>query len=267
MNAFRILGIAIPLVLGAIWYVPAMIWGYQITKASEAAYTGGGNAEASETFAALLDGPAPLAWLRRNNELRDLYRTDELTRARVVTFHDEVGFESLLKSGEAIPDPAFQEIYVQARAPGVVAPFCAEVLQTIGRSCKVYDSEGRLLDSGRASLSGRMAYIPSYDMGDASTVNNGKVMTAYVTLSRDTDAPTPNDAASRIAYLNQAKAVCTELRSTYGNCVVGQVSFTVRDRADSRPLEATAQFEVYVDRTVVNRDALGSAAETINASL
>jgi len=66
--------------LGAIWYVPAMIWGYEASQYTQASVNGDLTPEQDgAALERVMEGPAPLAWWRTRSDLRAHFRLDAFT--------------------------------------------------------------------------------------------------------------------------------------------------------------------------------------------
>ncbi|PJI85189.1 hypothetical protein BC777_3188 [Yoonia maricola] len=200
----------------------------------------------------------PVQWLSDRPALRDVFIPDELTPARYVEIETLVPLADLLAAGEAQPDESLQELYAAARAPTQLMPYCADILATIGTVCDVVYADAHETRDGRWMMDGRLAFVPSGDLGAPETTENGELMRTTALLPFTGDLRPPNEAATRIDMLQQAQSICDALRNRLGNCVVTQVTFDLHELwitdlealpANTNPqrIEATAAFTVYAD--------------------
>lgn len=249
MKFFGVIGF----LLLAVWYIPAMVWGVQITQAMSQFQKGDGTALAS-----LLDGPAPLAWWRNRSELNETFSTDELNHRRKVSYEISVPFVDLLNPGEAAPDEVFRDVYASARAPARIMAFCPELLETLALRCDVTGTSARIDRDGTARIEGDLVYLPAYRMGDPSTVQNGDVFSARARLSQHEDS-----REGRAGAIGQALTVCDALRETFGNCVLTSLSARKRLDGSSDPY---AEFTVYANKAEHNRDTVRQEVERATAA-
>ena len=268
---YAVKGLAV--LIGLVWFGAEMKWGRDVAQYQRAVANGELTPEQDrEAFARIMEGPAPLEWWRTRGDLRAHFRLDELTDERTVQFSQRIAIESLLAPNEAPPHRALYQAYAAARAPGYFVANCAELLDTIASTCKVYHSEGegpnRHYDS--AGISSSLTYIPSYPLGDPTTVENGKMRTSYIGIDKDPDLL---DGDSRRAVYLRARDICAQVRSVLGNCVIENVRFDdgflrLSGRAAGvRPQTASVSITVFLDRTIYDRDDLDPIVEDIAAVL
>jgi len=257
------------LLLAAIWFVPTMFWGYETSRYTQDSMNGDLTPE--QNAAALervMEGPAPLAWWRTRSDLRAHFRLDQLTDERTVHFTQRMLIDDLLAPNEARPHPSLYQAYGAARAPAYNAPKCAELLDTIAMTCKVFHSESRTFDRNpeTVEISSSVAYIPSYPLGDPTTVENGKMRTAYIRIDKDIDLL--EDDSRRAVYL-RARDICAQVRSLLGNCVIDYVRFDdgflrlSPQAAGARNQHASVRIAVFLDRTRYDRNDLDPIVENI----
>lgn len=278
MTLLRIIPLFIGLIAMALWYAPSMIWGAKATMMMQAMSDSDADlAEMADQMEDIMRGPAPLAWLRDRAEFRDHFGP-EFSTERLVNFEQEIPFDDLLNDGEAVPDPLYFDAYAEARAPRILAPNCASLLETIAISCKSYVSDGRYYEHRTrgpvADLSLAMAYIPSYDMGDPSGVQNGRFRTGSVNFRFEDVEP---GIENQMDVLDRALEICASIREFYGNCLISYISFdeSIRNEFIEKEGEVTflkdpnslIQFSVYVDGTIVSRDDVRTKVEAIGAAL
>ena len=211
----------------------------------------------------------PYQWLNDRPALRDVFLPNELTQARLITVQRIVSADELLNDGEELPSGPMLELYAAARAPAQLAPYCADVIATIGLSCDVIHTQTRQDRMGNWILDGRLAYLPAAALGDPSTIENGQLLSAEAVLPYTGDLRPANEPAAREAMLIQAQEICDQLRGQLGNCVLSGVTFDLQELwitdlevlpADTNPerLEATAQFTVYADQATLDESSFAA---------
>ena len=246
------LGILVSLLIagiGAAWYVPAMIWGYQITKESQNIGQGDGI-----RMAELMKGPAPIKWFRNRKEMRGYYSLEELTAHRSVFYTIEMPFDALLAPGEAAPDAVYRELYAMARAPALLATMCPEILGTLARKCDVGQSQGGIQRDGAVRISGSLDYIPSYDIGNPAAVSNNEVVRVSARIAdRREFTNTPENRAEAVS---RTLSLCGKVREKFGNCVISSLEFSPFVHDDVETFTAMASFAVNADKTVYRRDSV-----------
>jgi len=249
----KFFGLIVGLLL-MVWYVPAMVWGVQITSAMNSFQDGEAGA-----FEGLKDGPAPLAWWRNRTELKETFDPQELNQRRLVSVQFQIPFKDLLASGEAMPAEDLRDLYAMARATGRIHPLCSELLAALATRCDSVGTKGRVMRGDIASLEGSLLYLPAYDMGDPSAVSNGNVFSGQLTDLGSADAT----AEGRAEVILRALAVCKELREVYGNCVISRLYLGLANR--SGQFRAKAQISVFADKSQHSRDTVRSTVESMAA--
>ena len=247
----------------AVWYLPAMYWGFQITQQVNKAQSGDNSAFAE--IGRLSEGPPLIAWLRRNKAVNAAFNPTELTSDRYVSYKLEMPAEEILKPGETSPHPDFLELYAHARAPQIIMEQCDEVLTSLGTVCDVAKTNARLSRDGTVRISGRLHYVPSYPMGDPSGVRNGKLISASTRMIQGYD--TVDTPEIRALVFQQSLDICAKLRAALGNCVVSSIRLDSDPRGDTNTLGAMASFEVYADATRFRRDWLQTEVDAIAESV
>lgn len=251
----KFFGLIVGLLL-MVWYVPAMVWGVQITSAMNAFQKGDMSA-----MAGLTDGPAPLAWWRNRSELKETFDSHELNMRRYVGVEFRVPFEEILAPGEAMPTEDLRDLYAMARATGRIFPLCAELLDALATRCDSVGARGRVLNDGTATLEGNLLYVPAYDMGDPSKISSGDVFSGHARLT-DIGAVDAT-AEGRAEVISRALMVCDALREVYGNCVISRLSFGPADR--NGQFKSTGSFSVFADKSQHSRDTVRSTVEIVAA--
>jgi len=248
----KTLGILVSLLItgiAAAWYVPTMIWGYQITKESQTL-----DQDEDGKTAELQKGPAPVRWFRNRKELKGYFSLEDLTRYRSVSFTLNMPFEDILAPGEEAPEEIYRELYAMARAPSRLIAMCPEILGVVASKCDVGDSDGDVKRDGTVRLSGDLDYIPAYDIGDPSTVKNGEVVMVYATVAgRGELENTPE--ARKLVY-QRTVSLCGALRERFGNCVISHLALTPSINRDSDTLAVSSDFAIYADKTVYRQKSV-----------
>jgi hypothetical protein len=235
--------------LSAIWFVPATIWGFQITKASEGLSTGETGA-----LADLAGGPAPLKWFRTRKDLHAYFTLEEITPRRQVGLTQKLAFEDLLAPGEEMPPLDLHPLYAVARAPSLLIASCPELLTTLATACDVGKTDARIERDGSVRLTGALNYVPAYPIGDPSTVKSGEIIRVTASLTRRTAEELTDVAEDRAIVFDRAIDLCAAMAQTFGNCVVAKIDLSSRHRSgnDSGPpiLDARSTLAVYADKTL-----------------
>ena len=252
----KFFGLIVGLLL-MVWYVPAMVWGVQITSAMNSFQDGDSGA-----LAGLMDGPAPLAWWRNRTELQETFDPQALNQRRAVSVEMRMPFEDLLAPGEAMPTEGLRDLYAMARATGRIHPICATVLEELATRCDISGARGRVMKDGVAVLVANLLYAPAYDMGDTSPVSSGDVFSGHAQLNEAGDIEATPEGLARV--ISRALTVCDALREVYGNCVVARVSFGPPSFGGR--MNAAGHFAVFADKSQHSRDTVRSTVESVAAS-
>jgi len=252
------------------------VLGPDITKWTSAfAERDGTGVPSAEAEAAIVDEPVDsLAWMDAVPGLRDSFSTDEITPERYVAIQEILRTEELLNPGEAQPDSALLALYAAARAPTRLAPYCAEVLEAVGLVCDVIRTETFQNRQGKWEILGQLGFIPAAALGDASAVENGRLLNARAVLPHSGDLLPANEPQTRIELLSQAQAFCNQLRDQFGNCVLSRVDFDVQELwitdlealpAGTNPqrLETTVHFTVFADQTLLDAAGFSEAVSAL----
>lgn len=267
MKPHMLIGLIFPMLAIAIWYGPATIWGAQITLAHRP-----GAEVSADKMDDLAKGPGIVAIFRGRSEMKSLFG-EQFSTSRKVSYSARMPFDDILLPGEAMPDPVYFDAYAEARAGMMLSPNCEELLATIARDCETFSSKGRHLASSgpvnALALYADISYIPSYDLGDPSSVKNGRFREAIIGFLFKDSA---NPAWTRRAVLGRALDICIKLRQNYGNCVIERISFKEGKTRDplsqpNRYIRSSIVFSVYADDTKVGRDHIEDMAKSYNDAL
>lgn len=277
MKATNLIIAIVVLAAIAFWYAPAAMWGI---KASRLTASLNGEGADPNDFAnqleEVMEGPAPLAWLRGRAEMRGYFGLEEFTEFRTASFSQNIPFKDLLNEGEEMPDPLYYDAYATARAASHLTPNCDILLETIASACKTHISRGHVSTpkSGdvRANIDLNIAYLPKYPMGDPSSIANGKFRSGSVRLKFE-DVKDP--ASNQRLVLERALEICAKLRETYSNCIITRVAFdqnTVRvykanEKVSEDRLNSRILLTVYANKEKVGRQKIQEAITTINEKL
>lgn len=265
MNALRFIAFAVvlliltPVIALKVWGINMIPWAMSALDPDEAVLTDAPEAQPIPQ--------SPLTWSRDQASLRDTFSVDALTTERIVSITQILEPQELVGPNTAIPADVFLPLYAAARAPARLIRHCDEILQTIGTKCDVIHSDSHQNRDGKIVLSGRLAFVPAADLGDPSTVENGALTSATITLSHEGDLLPANDATARAAAMQQAQGICDDLRMQFGNCVLSRVDFEIEELwitdleilpAGTNPqrLRVSASFDLYADETVLDQDRL-----------
>lgn len=259
MKPINLLFIVIFMGLPLLWYVPAMIWGFQITKESMDPEAG--------ISPDLIGGPAPVQWFRDRRDLQAYYSTEELTHRREVSFEMDMAFTDLLAPGEEVPALELQDLYVKARSAAFLIGYCPEVLGPLATKCDVESATGRVGRDGKISIQGSLSYLPAYEIGNVAEVENGDIMLGSVRLF-PRDANLPATPENRALAIEKALQLCDLVRAKLGNCLISDLSLRQDQRRraqaeDPTLLTAIARVAVYADKTLYRPDSLKAEIEQI----
>lgn len=254
----RILLPAIGLLLAAVWYVPAMVWGYNISAAFEQMRNGA--PEGVARLADLAGGPAPVRWWTRHARLNDTFNTTYLSDARGVRVRIEMPFAALLAPDEAAPAPDFASVYAAARAPGQLIRLCPELLHALAVKCDVAKPHGEIGKDGQAVLSGTLRFVPAEAPGTLAEAGDARIVQFRARLRPQ--VALPFTAEVRETVLREAAALCRVLRTRIGNCVVTGVSLAPARRSapgGDQLLDAGVTLGAHGVPAALDRRAIGDA--------
>jgi len=205
-----------------------------------------------------MGGPAPVQWLRDRKDMHRLYSADTLTDGRRVALELQMPLTDILAPGEAVPNDALHELYAKARAPAILISYCPEILGPLGTRCDVLNTEGQLARDGQIRIKGSLSYLPSYEVGDLSAVENGEVLTGTITVI-DRKDKLPFGPDSRADAIDEALRFCDLVRATFGNCLISRLTLSqksTRSRDDpTLMLNASVQVSVFADNTLYRRES------------
>ena len=279
MNGWRVAQFLIVLLFAAPfiyinwWGVKMSAWTAQVQSANELSVSG------DTPMIAMPEIPdMPFSWLRRGIDRQRTTSQTFLNGDRVVIVSEYLGIEDVLKPGETAPDPAFDELYVTARAPAYMIERCDEVLDTLATRCGLIKTKVETQKNGEFRVTARLAYIPAYEIGPTDELGAEFVHTrlegerAYgVNLPAQT-------ADNRIAALDRSRRGCDALRETYKSCVVAFVRFdhirlkgseieNAAPGTDPDRMRVTTQLEVFTLGTRAAKKDLDALIVDIEAKL
>ncbi|GFE63673.1 hypothetical protein [Litoreibacter roseus] len=262
--------LASPLLLLNVWGIKTSMWAIDATRANEAALAG----EAPKPVGKM--PVSPFQWIRDNARVRAEFDQTAVNWRRSVYVSDSVAVEDLLTPGEASPDPAFAPLYAEARAARHLIGHCEDVLAKLGTKCAVSEASANAARDGSYTISARLSYAPSYDLGTPEKMPGGGLVTASTRLGENvSDDELPlNSAEARRGFMDQALAICESIRTRHGTCIINSISITRvvkrQRRADVEAglppppvrLRATAQFTIYAKE---NRETQKAFREELTA--
>lgn len=279
MNNWTLAKVAIRLVLAAP-FIYLTWWGFQMSSythqmqnVNEQALLGeGGISE----IPAMPD--SPFSFLTKGLDRKRSVSETGLNNNRVITVDEIMSIVDVLRDGEDIPDPAFHTLYMTARAPAHMIRYCEEALGTLAQRCGLLRTEAKPRKDGSFGVSARIAYAPTYTVGQTDIIGGEFVSTRVdLTPQERTDLPT-RSGEQRAFYTAIALQACDALRDTYGSCVIEDMSFedrTLREReleklppgTDPVRMEVSARLAVFTIDTREERNVLEERASEIIAAL
>lgn len=211
---------------------------------------------------------------RDRPEVQAMFATDQLTNARYVEITEIIPHEALLAAQEPVPDEKLLPLYAAARAPARLIRYCDEVVKTIGIACDLIHSDTRDNRDGKLELTGQLAFVPSFDIGNPFDMADGALIEGSITLPHQGTLLPPNEPGTRTAAMDQATQICAALQADYGNCVVSGLMFEVTELwitdlealpADTNPqrLSVQARFTIFADPAKLNATNLQARLEQL----
>ncbi len=176
-----------------------------------------------------------------------MFNDDNFTEERVVRRTAFFTIDDVLAEGEEAPDQAFHQLWITARAPGIMMQHCDVILETFGRRCAFARQDVDRQKGGRYEVDTMLSFSPNY-VSDLNLDSSGyTVETEHVRLPKDASLTRniPIDQADDvIAELHKAAAVeCEALRSAKGSCTISNLNIDRRDTEDrgTTTIKATAR--------------------------
>ena len=185
---------------------------------------------------------------------------DRFVRNRIIRTEHLMGIEDVLEDGEAAPTEAYEMLYMQARAASMMRRDCADLLVRLATECIVAKVSVNKKRKFGYRIKGDLRYEPAYDIGPkaekSAEIVKGSAKLTLAELGQDSPE-------ARQAYLDQAMAICDDLRNAFGNCFISHVNFSLRTADNKRVGEdfhlfANAGFSVHGVWSVVNEATLKS---------
>lgn len=176
-----------------------------------------------------------------------------------VSVERTIRFREVLADGEQPPASELQPVYVEARAPQVLADVCQDVIRTLAAKCRVLETASYGPKDGYFTIKGDLTYLPASPVEQAARprdlLYNAIRVRTKLAPSNETqkirDTPTV-----RQKYLNQADRLCTEVRKTFGNCTLSDVTLQSRmatERNRKKGFAGRPSMEVYMSIIVQNQ--------------
>lgn len=235
-----------------IWELPTLKWSYDLSSRTQGIAKG-----EDADMAELMKGPPQVRWWKNRTKLNDTFNTSFLSDARMVSVELPVALEDLLHPEEDMPEDAFKNVYVAARAPAHLMDLCRELLNTIAVKCDLSKPNGKIARDGVPELRGHLRFIPADAPGELPQTDEAEYTNLGVSLSDGQDLPFTTQG--REVALKVAGELCRALRVQVGNCVVTRVNFrpqwTARVEGPLK-LRASAVLTVYADPADIDQAAL-----------
>jgi len=226
-------------VIGLLYYVVIMSWGFNVTQWSN---TMSASVEHDESTGDTRPDPGPMPrdpfnWVRDWGRSGSTFAQDELNDRRIVRYSEVVPARTFFEEGEALPPDAQIAVYVSARLPLYAMRRCPEILEIIATRCVVTDASASLnsedigADAG-FRLNYTLAYQPAYDVTtDQATRSNSTTSALVRFYGRRSDDPVANTEAERLRVMQAAVEICDQIRGIYGSCAATRV---LLDAAEER---------------------------------
>ena len=236
---WKLLAFLAPLVLfgGPILYINLVALGRQ--AAFEETVTGETAvpqpiASAGKHASMLLDN------FRKRQETADVFDAEDFSRRRVLQISRPISIEEVLSPGEAVPDPEFQSLYIEARAPVLtMQQECPLLLASFARSCVAQSSQVQRNDDGSYTLKARLAFIQAADTGPLPDAIPEDLIVEKIVLPREfaRKALSPKQVLeAKSLFFDVTTETCAAQQDAYGNCVVRSVDFEIRTHRDDPDL-------------------------------
>lgn len=265
---------AIPMIVMTVWGAQVSMYTHEAMAVNQQIIDGTDDQSAYSTIPDIPRGP--LDWLRDRRERNETTSATDLNNNRKVTIVEYHTISDVMQPDEALPNPAYQDVFMAARAPGLMINACENVLRTMATKCDVLGTDVTPIGTNLYRVRAYLAYAPDYDLGDFSTVANGDFVNGYTSFAEagyihEYPADTPEQ---RAAYMTQAVEICGRLRAEYGNCTVANVQLDQRiigddDLAKLPPgtqperLEGQVSYAIFVDETQIDRKQIRSRIEEL----
>lgn len=206
-----------------------------------------------EDIAEAIQTPFPrLPWqgLLDKSERTRNFNAGALNKERRVTYRTAITLKDVLKPGETPPDPAFEKLWIQARALHHFSERCGEILADLATKCQAYKARLKELSNGTTRITVSFSYVPDYDLGAPVPDGDFEIFRGALASRSYNDAENKdNTSQNRTAALSLSKSICGEIRKLAGNCVIREVNFysrAFRDDPKRKALQSTALFAVHM---------------------
>jgi hypothetical protein len=124
----------------------------------------------SQSAAAPEPSPAPTESLPQSPPREAaLLDSGALGPARTVTVVETLPFEAFLAPGETAPDPAYRDLYAEARAGARAQAECPRLIASLARSCLPLGVTAEPLGGGRYRVTLRLAFAPADRVRELAT--------------------------------------------------------------------------------------------------
>ncbi|MEL7460842.1 MAG: hypothetical protein AAFX45_01575 [Pseudomonadota bacterium] len=186
---------------------------------------------------------------REGREIDALFVADNFTRRRSITYTETLSIDDLLAEGETPPAPAFEDLWMIARAPGrAMDRECPIVLETIGRACAVSTAKVEKTDEpGIYDIEAVVGYLPDHDLGSTAVEGQRDLYRARIRLPARRGIAVPPDgrgAVKRSLY-QEIERACDDVRERRGNCVISELTLREGRTNDNGTVEYYATANLY----------------------
>lgn len=182
-----------------------------------------------------------------------LLDTTTLNGARTVTVIGTVPFESFLAPGEPPPDPAYRDLYAEARAGTLARAECPRVIASLARACLPLDVAAEPLGGGDYRVTLRLAFAPADNVRDLAADEAFERASQTVRL----DVPAAlGVSAEELGTAHEhvyraARFACFIVRARREACTVAELRIeTVPSAATPGGFDVTGEVRLAVSRRV-----------------
>lgn len=206
---------------------------------------------------------------RERRHISAVFDPDTLGPKRVVRFDTVIAFEALLKPGETPPPQTLHALFAEARASGYMMRECANLLQSFADLCAVSQSRAEDLGGGIWRLSADLAFTPLDPIGKIPRARDLEYTPWRSRLRAGLRTPRADLPRHRLEFYRRARAVCTAIRRTAGNCIIETLQFSVSeapDHPDLVILTARAKFATLGATTDQLEGAPGTSPDAPDAA-
>ena len=181
--------------------------------------------------------------LNSRQQARDGYLSmlapDKMSDLRKISIDSVVPVTAFLKPGEALPEKAFLDVFINARAASIAARECALLNAHLTTKCELTAASADLSDDGRSvALRARYDYVQRPDFGSFDR----RQPLWYDEIDQDiTQAVDGSPETARDRVYRHVAALCDKLRKAQGNCGLAELRLRTHSR-DASTLLGRASF-------------------------